>query len=231
MRAILTCRRPDSARPGDPVRAVDAAGGSGYASAWLAAHGYQVTAVDLDPSQWRVPQVPCVAGDLNEAIPLPTASVDLALSIETIEHLEAPFRFVRELARVTRPGGLVIITTPNVHAIRSRLKYLATGLPTLFEYVADDNMGQHIMPISFPMLLYAFDRCGLEVVDLVTTGPRGSVVTAAVLRAFHLATLPATWLARRSRATYPEHYLRRLTWRQLVTLGDAVSLIVVARRR
>lgn len=46
-------------------------------------------------------------------IPLPNNFADLAVAVETIEHLENPRAFMRELVRVTKPGGWVIVTTPN----------------------------------------------------------------------------------------------------------------------
>lgn len=48
-----------------------------------------------------------------DALPLVDDEADVAAAAETIEHLENPRAFVRELTRVTRPGGLVVITTPN----------------------------------------------------------------------------------------------------------------------
>jgi ubiquinone/menaquinone biosynthesis C-methylase UbiE len=47
---------------------------------------------------------------------LPNDSVDVVVSCETIEHFDDPSRFVAECARVLRPGGLMICSTPN-HAV------------------------------------------------------------------------------------------------------------------
>lgn len=54
-----------------------------------------------------------VSCDLNGAIPLQDAFADAVVATEVIEHLENPWAFLRELARLARPGGLVIVTTPN----------------------------------------------------------------------------------------------------------------------
>jgi SAM-dependent methyltransferase len=54
-------------------------------------------------------------------VPLADESADIVLSVETIEHLENPRAFVRELVRLTKPGGLVIITTPNQLSLLSKL--------------------------------------------------------------------------------------------------------------
>ena len=46
-------------------------------------------------------------------IGLPDASVDTVISCETIEHLPDPVQALREFRRVLRPGGRLILTTPN----------------------------------------------------------------------------------------------------------------------
>jgi ubiquinone/menaquinone biosynthesis C-methylase UbiE len=49
----------------------------------------------------------------TEALPLADASVDVVTSIETIEHLDHPDAYLRELRRVLRPSGVAIISTPR----------------------------------------------------------------------------------------------------------------------
>ncbi len=55
-------------------------------------------------------------------LPLPDDEFDAILCFETVEHFPRPERLVTELARVTKPGGTLILTTPNllwepVHAL------------------------------------------------------------------------------------------------------------------
>jgi 2-polyprenyl-3-methyl-5-hydroxy-6-metoxy-1,4-benzoquinol methylase len=61
--------------------------------------------VDLDSPRW----------------PVPDASADVTVAVETIEHLENPRAFVRELVRTTAPGGLIVVTTPNQLSLLSKL--------------------------------------------------------------------------------------------------------------
>ncbi|MBE9010111.1 methyltransferase domain-containing protein [Pseudanabaenaceae cyanobacterium LEGE 13415] len=49
---------------------------------------------------------------------------DVVISVETIEHLENPRAFYRELVRITKPGGYVIVTTPNQLSLLSKLTLL-----------------------------------------------------------------------------------------------------------
>lgn len=53
--------------------------------------------------------------------PLPDGCADVVAAIETIEHLENPRAFMRELARLCKPGGWVLVTTPNQLSLLSLL--------------------------------------------------------------------------------------------------------------
>lgn len=54
------------------------------------------------------------SGDLDSgAVPLPSGAADIAVAVETIEHLENPRALVRELTRLATPGGWIVVTTPN----------------------------------------------------------------------------------------------------------------------
>jgi SAM-dependent methyltransferase len=54
----------------------------------------------------------------------PDGAADIVTSVETIEHLENPRSLVRELVRLVRPGGLILITTPNQVNLLSKLGLL-----------------------------------------------------------------------------------------------------------
>jgi SAM-dependent methyltransferase len=54
-------------------------------------------------------------------IPLPPASADVVCCIETIEHLENPRALARQLDRLAKPGGLIVVTTPNQLSLASKL--------------------------------------------------------------------------------------------------------------
>jgi SAM-dependent methyltransferase len=53
--------------------------------------------------------------------PLPDGLGDVVAAVETIEHVENPRAFVRELTRLAKPGGLIVITTPNQLSFLSKL--------------------------------------------------------------------------------------------------------------
>lgn len=55
---------------------------------------------------------------------LDDATGDVVAGVETIEHVENPRAFVRELVRLVKPGGLVIVTTPNQLNLLSKLSLM-----------------------------------------------------------------------------------------------------------
>jgi len=60
--------------------------------------------------------------DLNrEPYPFSESSADAVVSVGVIEHLENPRALVREMARIVRPGGWVVVTTPNQLSVTSKL--------------------------------------------------------------------------------------------------------------
>jgi 2-polyprenyl-3-methyl-5-hydroxy-6-metoxy-1,4-benzoquinol methylase len=127
---VLAERRP---RPG---AVLDVGCGTGGLAARLAARWPRYVGVDAVRHAGLDPACEFHAVDLDaEALPLPDDAVDLTVSVETIEHLENPRRFVRELARVTGPGGMVIVTTPNQLSALSLLCLLTRGRFVAFQDV------------------------------------------------------------------------------------------------
>jgi SAM-dependent methyltransferase len=71
--------------------------------------------------------------DLGDGVPLPDQTVDLVHAAEVIEHLYDPDRFVDECARVLRPGGHLVVSTPNIQAWYNRALFLAGVQPLFYE--------------------------------------------------------------------------------------------------
>lgn len=98
---------------------LDIASGEGYGSAMLARSAYKVTGVDISHEAVAHAQVKYQRENLDyrqgscAAIPLEDASVDMVVSFETIEHHDEHDAMMREIKRVLRPGGVLIISNPD----------------------------------------------------------------------------------------------------------------------
>jgi 2-polyprenyl-3-methyl-5-hydroxy-6-metoxy-1,4-benzoquinol methylase len=101
------------------ARVLEIGCGSGEFSKVLGERGALVTAADISPAAVERTKrltkglsVTCDVADLM-ALPYRDESFELVVSLETLEHTPSPFQATAELVRVTRPGGRLIITTPN----------------------------------------------------------------------------------------------------------------------
>ncbi len=101
-------------------RVLDVACGEGYGTALLAAHAAKATGADISEeaiahARWEYASLtnaefvsaPCTK------LPLADASIDVAVSFETLEHIETQAEFLAELARVLTPEGVLVLSCPN----------------------------------------------------------------------------------------------------------------------
>jgi 2-polyprenyl-3-methyl-5-hydroxy-6-metoxy-1,4-benzoquinol methylase len=103
------------------------------------------------------------AADLDaQALPFVDAG-DVVAAVETIEHLENPRAFVRALVRAAKPGGWVIVTTPNQLSLLSRATLLAKGEHNAFR---DASYPAHITALLEVDLRRIAAECGLEEVSV-----------------------------------------------------------------
>jgi ubiquinone/menaquinone biosynthesis C-methylase UbiE len=98
---------------------LDIASGEGYGSAMLANRAGRVFGVDNSleavehaRNRYKKENLEFMAGHCA-AIPLPDKSVDLVVSFETIEHHDKHHQMMREIKRVLRPAGALLISSPD----------------------------------------------------------------------------------------------------------------------
>jgi SAM-dependent methyltransferase len=100
----------------DDVTVVDVGGGPGYFASAFTDAGARYIGVEPDPREMHAaaPRTHRRAGSLvrasGTALPFPDDSVDVCLSSNVAEHVAEPGRLGDEMVRVTRPGGLVVLS-------------------------------------------------------------------------------------------------------------------------
>jgi len=89
--------------------------------------GNSVVGVDVDPAALEKAAslgIEPVQANVEEPLPFDDGSFDAVVVGELLEHLRFPDALVAEIARVLRPGGVVVGSVPNAYRLQSRLRFL-----------------------------------------------------------------------------------------------------------
>ena len=142
-----------------------------------------------------------VAANLDmETLPLEAACADVVVSLEVVEHLDHPRALFREAARICRPGGWLVVSTPNQASFANALCLALRGYFVAFG------------PSSYPV-----HRTALLPIDLVRLSREHGFGGEAVVFSGR-GRVPRT----------PLHYPRLVS--RLVPRGCSDNVLVVARR-
>jgi ubiquinone/menaquinone biosynthesis C-methylase UbiE len=157
-----------------PGRILDVPAGHGAFAHELLKRGHgNIDCLDIAAETFalRDPRVRFTRHDVIHPLPFPDAHFDYVFSIEGIEHFENPWTFARELCRVLKPGGRLIISTPNTFSVDARVKYLLAGYYPRFRPLMldpDKVMVQpvddaHISPIYYWQLNFFLRQGGVSI--------------------------------------------------------------------
>lgn len=136
--------------------------------------GFLLRGTNFEPSgttasKSQLDGIPIDTGiDLLKPLPYADASFDVVLLVEVIEHLENHRAALSELARILKPGGVFILTTPNIMRLSSRFHFFLCGYhKTKRRFIPFDTpLAQahrfHTYPIDLPILYYLCKQNGLE---------------------------------------------------------------------
>jgi len=196
-------------------RVLDIPVGGGDNARPLAAAGYDVLGADiviesLVGQGYEVQKI-----DMTQPLPFPDASFDAILHSEGIEHVDNQVAVLEELARVLKPGGVMIVTTPNLLHLEGRVLNLLTGHARDRGVVAEsagywgnsesyakvkEIFFGHVFLINAFQLRFYLVHAGLEVVEVDTTRYSWkSVVLAPLLYPFVWYATRRILRSRRSR--------------------------------
>jgi len=144
-----------------PARVLDLGCATGDLLDAVRAHG-NLNVLGIEPSERAaaiarsVRQLDVHVGDLESAA-LPTASVDVALLSHVLEHLASPSATLRELRRVLRPGGTLVLWLPNAASLAAtvlRERWMGYDAP------------RHLYAFSIETLSSTLDRAGFAVTEV-----------------------------------------------------------------
>jgi len=155
--------------------------GNGRDAVALHELGYQVVPADLFPERFThdLDGVQSTFADMARPLPFEGDSFDYVLSSEGIEHLADQFAFLGECARVLRPGGKLVLTTPNLLSLRARMAFMLTGnrafrsfvdeVTSVWGYDSDRLYHGHAFLINYLQLRYMLWHNDLRVLGVQGT--------------------------------------------------------------
>jgi len=173
-RSVITLRMIE----GKDILDVGCAGGN--LSKRMAKMGFNVIGIDVLKESIKIAKefnnMPNVLFEVHDLLkePFPPNSVDCITFLETIEHVENPALFLREFHKILRPGGHVVLSTPNATSLKNIFYALSYRKKEKRIKVAKEisleprNTGTHIEHVfnwDFPTLVRLLDRCGFDLVD------------------------------------------------------------------
>ena len=103
---------------------VDFPAGNGITSRILKEIGAEPLPFDLFPEYFEIDGITCTRANISNGLPLKDETADGLICQEGIEHFSDQFGAFKEFNRVMKPGGTLLITTPNYSNIRSKISYL-----------------------------------------------------------------------------------------------------------
>lgn len=117
-----------------------------------------------------------VEADLNAArFPIADQTADAVFAVETIEHLENPRALVREMARIVKPGGWIVVTTPNQ---LSGLSLVTLAMKRRFSAFQDVHYPAHITALLECDLLRMASEVGLREIAIEHSGSGRVILTS-----------------------------------------------------
>ena len=172
IRPCLRMVQEERARRDRGLSILDVGCGDGTASRLFQEAGHPVFGVDIVPEfvqaanekgiQARVADV------TRDGLPFPAGEMDVVYAGALIEHLYDPESFLRECRRVLCEEGIVIVSTPNIASLTSRLRMLLGRGPKFYASALGWEFGGHIRIFTAPGLRRLLEETGFAVEEMVS---------------------------------------------------------------
>ena len=163
-------------------KVLDLGCGDGDYSVCLQESGFEVIAGDMDVERFKhKDKINFQVCNVTKRLPFEDSSLDYILLAEVIEHLQNPYEVIGEINRVLKENGKLILSTPNILNLKSRIRYLIEGCWEFFRETPLEHSKNpkeviwnlHIIPWRYHELEYLLHFSGFEIVGVHTSCLKG----------------------------------------------------------
>jgi len=107
--------------------------------------------------------------DLNcfESLPYSDESFDYVVCSEIVEHIENPWKLFRDVKKVLKKDGALIVSTPNILSVYSKLLFLFTGY---FYWFTPRCFSFHVNPVPYWELKIISEKEGFQQIEVFGSG-------------------------------------------------------------
>lgn len=142
--------------------------------------GLEYSAVRLEAAKVQMQHLPFegICGSAEAMPQLASNSIDAIVSADVIEHIPDVYQAADEMLRVLRPGGVLVINTPNIAFVKKRLRLLVGRFPSTSqpnEGLGSDVMfdGGHLHYFTYRSLSLVLERSGFVIERRIGFGQLG----------------------------------------------------------
>jgi ubiquinone biosynthesis O-methyltransferase len=156
------------------LKVLDFGCGAGAFTQRLLDNGFTVTAVDITRKNFSASSE-ATFKELNfndekavgNFVKENQNSFDIVIGLEVIEHVENPWKYIRDLKTMLKDNGHLFISTPNITNWHSRFRFLLKGT---YDDFNENSQYEHINPITPWEIKLILERSGLKLISFTTAG-------------------------------------------------------------
>jgi len=147
---------------------LDVGAGHGAFTKRLYEMGYDTSACDLFPEIFNYKEIECKKVDITEKFPYEDNTFDVVIAVEVSEHIIDHEVFFKELSRILKPNGQLLLTTPNILSLKSRIRFLFKGFYYSFNPLELSNYDglQHVASLTIDQYNYVAIKNGFKTADI-----------------------------------------------------------------
>jgi 2-polyprenyl-3-methyl-5-hydroxy-6-metoxy-1,4-benzoquinol methylase len=134
----------------------------------LLSSGWDKWGIDVERHHELPAEVNFLVANVEKGFPIAEKQFDLVFAGEIIEHLLATRIFLERCQQVVKPGGILILTTPNLSCWLNLWRWYSLGQPN--NVSSDEGQDEHVRYLAPKTLRKYLSKAGFVVLEMTSAG-------------------------------------------------------------